>query len=242
MDKELLTKLYWEKSLSLPKIAKRFGTYTSKIWQLMKLYDIPRRNMSESKRRFIQIIPSPSLSYAIGALIGDGYYWAKRHSVGIKVKDFDFINAFNRAISEVLSKKLYKIVKVKGRGQYQIATKMRAFSDWYIHLSEIERLEVASKYPADFIRGFADAEGSSRVKIKGNSKLIEITFSNTNIRYLATMRKLLAELDIQSSKIWTTHYRGHPYYAFAICSKKNVEKYYEKVGFSIQRKVLKVEE
>jgi intein/homing endonuclease len=159
LDKELLTKLYWEKSLSLPKIAKRFGTYTSKIWQLMKL-----------------------------------------------------------------------------------TTKMRAFSDWYIYLSEIERLEVASKYPADFIRGFADAEGSSRVKIKGNSKLIEITFSNTNIRYLATMRKLLAELDIQSSKIWTTHYRGHPYYAFAICSKKNVEKYYEKVGFSIQRKVLKVEE
>ena len=35
MNKELLTKLYWEANLSLPKIARMLDTYTCKIWRLM---------------------------------------------------------------------------------------------------------------------------------------------------------------------------------------------------------------
>jgi intein-encoded DNA endonuclease-like protein len=156
--------------------------------------------------------------------------------VTLKVKDVDFINAFNRELCTVLKKNLYSVIPTKS-GQYQIATKVTAFTDWYIASNEEKLLEFALNYPADFVRGFADAEGSTRIKIKGGSRLVEITISNTNKKLLIAVHNALLILHIHASKIWKTSYRNKPYFAFSICSKENVKKYFKKISFNIKRKI-----
>lgn len=240
ISKEELNRLYWVDELSLPQIAEHFDTNVNLIWRRMKRFKIPRRSRGEGRRIKIKIFPSPSLSYVLGALVGDGYSCRKLHCVAISVKDYDFIEAFNIELCKVLKKKLFKIIPTRGR--YQIATKLRAFTDWYINLNTDDLLKIALKYPADFVRGFGDAEAGSRIRSRGNSRLIEITFSNTNRDLLVAVQIGLGVLGIKPSKIWETTYRGKPYFAFSIGSKENVKKYFEKVSFNIKRKVFTIEE
>lgn len=242
ISKSDLEVLYWKRELTLPEIATLYDTYTCEIWRLMVSYNIPRRK-SGVKPTKLNIRASPDLSYVLGALLGDGFSCQKTRAVTLTVRDLDFIQAFNIAISNVLGKKkLYKLVETwkKGKLYYQIQIKLHAFSDWYNKSSLNEIVELALKHPAEFVRGFADAEAHARLRIRGNSRLFEITFGNTDKNLLSLIQVALKKLGIHCSKIWRVNRTyGKPYYAFSIGSKADTKRYWEKVGFMIQRKVIK---
>jgi intein-encoded DNA endonuclease-like protein len=216
-----------------------------------------KRNKSVYK---VNIDASAELAYIIGAFLGDGslYYKNGNYSVILQTTDFDFAETFNKAICIFLKKKCsYKIYFWWKRAMYRVWVSSKVL---YNFLRQVKaNIKVANpiieKFPSDFIRGFADAEGSVYYYFtKRNGKEFPtygINLSNTDYRYLEVVKNALRKhfriesfihLESKKGKVkFTPTYnkffiQKKNCYGLHICRQVDVLKFAKCVGFTIKRK------
>jgi len=185
--------------------------------------------------------PSPPLSYLIGALRGDGDLIRSRayhYELRLRVRDLDFAQHFSSCLTAITGRP--RSPKLDTRGFFVVRAWSRLLfeylSEWKSVLGTVDR------YPAEFIQGFADAEGSPAVSANLDRPLtLHVVLVNTNRPLLAYIGELLkVKFDIES-KIFVDH-RKHlmwgkaPCYYLRIRRRTDVERFASGIGFSIKRK------
>lgn len=218
-----------------------------------KAYRLRITNMYDWRTNKPRLTPSPSLSYLIGVVFGDGSVNMMRRKTGrtnynidLFVKDRDFAEAFNEALYQVLGGR-YAINQWQD-GRYQVRGQSKIL---YLMLKDrnLDSLnQFIEPFPADFIRGFADSEGTIGVYNNNGYKAARIQLYNTDHDAIRFIEWLLQSLNIR------THFSERsagktsikrdgslitsrkPIYQIAIHDKASIKIFAGKVGFSIGRK------
>jgi hypothetical protein len=197
------------------------------------------------------IVPSPELSYLIGAFKGDGsiYRYASIYGLSFGVKDLEFIQAVQNTIRKVVSK-VPKIYKVRNH-ESMLYKFLMSNKDLFTVLSQplIDLKRIIDIYPIDFLRGFFDAEGTAVATI-GHKKSwswtqYRVSFYNTKKELLDIVRELLIRLGITPSPnyyvtIGNMGKTQQPCYVLSICKKKAIARFMQLIVSSIPRKRLLV--
>lgn len=206
--------------------------------------------------------PSTDLAYLIGAVKGDGYIFQHRQKRGnctntaycIRLTAID--SEFVTQVREVMAKLVGRHSKIHSLRQHytSLSSGSRIFcvqicdKGLYNVLNQpFSKLEAYIKvYPADFLRGFFDAEGSAWIR---SSKQPVVKYSNTDKKLLGYVRKLLVDLGIFPAKLYSEHYvyingqrrqRPKTLYNLLIYRKASIRRFMRLVGSSIPRKRLVV--
>ncbi len=190
---------------------------------------------------------SPPLSYVAGSLLGDGalirsagYHYELR----LRVKDSEFAERVCACLSSVLGKP--KKVKVDRTKFYVVRAWSRLL---YEYLSSPDSFrQTAGQFPVEFVRGFADAEGSADISVGGTrvpTLGFYIVLVNTNLELLRYLKHLLWEKLRIRSCILLGKKREHMWskvvcYYLKIGRREDQLRFARDIGFSIGRKQLKM--
>lgn len=204
------------------------------------------------------IQPSPELAYVIGSLLGDGYVYktkaTKKHGHGyvlrLRVKDEDFADAVNDAICKVKDRSVRYIIKkcqdpktAYGKGShFELLAYSKEIFEVITNFESVKK--VVLKHPADFIRGFADAEGGVYHAKRQTKNWPErwIHISNTEFEILQFIASLLKKLQIKSRIYEADSRHGwKKLYHLVIRDNVSIVRFYELIGFKIKRKMAKLE-
>ena len=160
---EQLQKLHWVDGLSETQIGARYGVSCAAIhWWCKKLGVSGRKDV---KHLFFE--PSPALSYVLGCVLGDGCVYLRkdnRYTVRFAVTDRALAEEFAKA-ARLVGFKCDKITRCKPAEEHHktiwlVCLYSNDFGAWYENLGIMGRLEVGLKFPANFVRGFYESEGS----------------------------------------------------------------------------------
>ena len=188
--------------------------------------------------REVNLLPSKELSYIIGVVYGDGCIYHSRHSYNITLvcKDKDFALTFLNALKKICESKPYLWRQKGWKGNYYFHTEISSKKLYKFLSNRSLHKEVIFKFPADFIRGFFDSEGTV------GEKNYSISACNTKKEILEITKKCLSKLGIYSLiyPVFSKKYRKGCIYILFIGRRESVEKFYQKVNFSIERKRTKL--
>ncbi|AAB98393.1 hypothetical protein MJ_0398 [Methanocaldococcus jannaschii DSM 2661] len=197
-----------------------------------------------NKTKFIDLSPSPELSYIIGVYFGDAniYYRKKTGSYyfRIKVVDKDFVDVVKNSLIKIGLNPTISYVEEKTRSnRWHVEASSKSLYK-FLSQNKEELFKVAEKYPEDFLRGFFDSEGY----VTSN----KIALENYDLELLEFSKELLKKLDVHSTihiakkKGTESNIRGEIYhykddfYRLSIHRKESVRNFAIKVSFSIKRK------
>ena len=207
----------------------------------------------------LEIKPTAELAWLIGAVLGDGNKcscvvkgWQGRkyphYEVRLKSVDYEFVYRFAEYMAKIAERKNPYAISLK-QGKYY-TTSCQISSVFHFFNQPIEKLKpFIEAYPADFIRGFADSEGSCVVSEKGKYPEISIKIRNQLLSILEYIGALLKRLGVKHT-IGIDAKQGDPakdntvknknVYALRITKQSAIIKYGEQIGFTIRRKVAKI--
>jgi intein-encoded DNA endonuclease-like protein len=206
--------MYWKQGLSQRRIAEKLGVRQQLISDWMKKLAIPKR--TKYKLVEVKVTPSPELSYILGVLKGDGYIIndLKRghYSVVLETVSLDFAESFKSALQKLgfsphlrLRKSLNSPISKKRL--WHVEAHSKPFIDWYTRLSDVGLSTIARMFPADFIRGFYESEGTYYRGIDNRWKRLrgwviprkQIIIANKTKELIILVKELLDSLRIPSS-------------------------------------------
>lgn len=208
------------------------------------------------RRNVFRQEPSPALSYIIGANIGDGCTLTANWIVKLEVTDHDFAETFNNCMAKLFSRvSPNKILVRRSVGRLPMYTVKYSSKQLakLLRLSLKKLLEIALAFPHEFLRGFFDAEGYVNVTITKYLKL-SVGVENSAKSLLLRVRKLLQELNMTSrldrkreagsikvirSKSFVMKRTS---YSVVISRVDDVKRFAKEIGFSINRKVQKLDD
>lgn len=115
-----------------------------------------------NKTKFIDLSPSPELSYIIGVYFGDAniYYRKKTGSYyfRIKVVDKDFVDVVKNSLIKIGLNPTISYVEEKTRSnRWHVEASSKSLYK-FLSQNKEELFKVAEKYPEDFLRGFLIAK------------------------------------------------------------------------------------
>lgn len=180
--------------------------------------------------------PSKELSYLAGAMWSDGdRSGLKRHEIRLPAKDKEFVKKFDKCLIKVLRKrKLFPIHvsdrRKEGKGiMYYVSADSKMLAEWLWRYNTKSFKECIEKYPADFIRAFANGDGN----IDDEANLIRIGKGKNPQTYhlLSYIKKLLSKYFGITSKIK----EESKSYRLYIYGEGNIVKW-TKIGFTIKEK------
>jgi intein-encoded DNA endonuclease-like protein len=192
-----------------------------------------------------QPIPSASLGYVIGTMLGDGssaLTGDHNYKLKLKVHDLDFAEAFARAIGLVLSRSTPGAkFNPKTRAWHVEVSSLLLYRFLRLPLKEIKVvIELNNDCSGGFLRGFFDSEGCV---YEGS-----VTASNTGTVLIQLVLSQLRRLGIQATGPYLMSKGGRPviikgktYWANYDCYGIRIrnasrEDFLNKVGFGIRRK------
>lgn len=201
--------------------------------------------------------PSPALSYIIGANKGDGCTLVKAGIVKLEVTDKDFVQVFNANMATLFSRERPNKIFVRRRVDRLPMYIVKYASRQLVQLLRQplkKLLELAFAFPSEFLRGFFDAEGHVDVGI-GKYLSLTVGAENSDRLLLLRVKQLLkTSLNVDS----TIHrkrkagsikvIRGKAFamrrtsYSLSVSGLDDIKKFATAVGFSIQRKVKKLQD
>ena len=192
--------------------------------------------------------PSRPLSYLAGALLGDGslirspsYHYEMR----FRVRDLEFAERVCDCAISVLRKQ--KSVKLDNKGFYEVRFWSRLLYEYLSDWSQIRKC--AGEFPAEFVRGFADAEGSPAVSLWQSSSPMfgfYVVLVSTNLRILHYIKDLLQTqfgigsyilLGRKRRSMWSKR----PWYYLKIGRRQDQLRFARRIGFGLYRKQQKME-
>lgn len=256
ISKVELENLYLKQKLPIQKIAQNYGyNHNFKIYELLKEFNIKIRNHSEAlkgkpmtkkRSKLLSKKMSTNLAYLFGAIKGDGHI--DKRFVHVTTCNFNFAKILKQKIIEWsglnCSIKNYKT----GSGGFL----------WYVFLNSIEAVDLfkslsissltTNEEKSNFVRGFADAEGSVTIFNNWNNKYkkyrrnYKVAIYNSDKELIYGIQNLLFSLGINSSI-----YKRLPKNSFGkrikyelVISHKSVKKFAEIIGFSYPEKAEKL--
>jgi intein-encoded DNA endonuclease-like protein len=179
------------------------------------------------------------IAYLAGVVHSDGWLtrYKRTYYITLQTTDEDFALEFKRAIKAVTGRDV-KIYRKKRRWHIRNGV---VFIDkktpLVVQICSRELYEILSnpeefiaKSPEDYIRGFADGDGTI---FRDNDKYSRIRLYNKNLERLERIRELLSKIGIDS------HIRAinkGALYALEISKQLAIKKFMECIGFSIRRK------
>jgi len=218
----------------------------------------------------MKLKPSPELSYLTGVMFGDGsmYYRPEKKKatyrsgptgyIRLCAKSQEFVEAFNRCACRLKGREK-PLVIYKSNGLFCVSVSSKVLYDFFKERNITKFRPVIEEFPADFIRGLFDSEGSVSFRYRdkkawGKSLASyrtldkRIKISNTNLQLLRYAQGLLREFDINStitidtkkgSEIGKYFTRKHCY-CLAIWDKLGILRFIEKIGTNIPEKMDKL--
>jgi hypothetical protein len=208
-----------------------------------------RGHKPETRWVFPNLNPSKELSYILGVFYGDGSIYRAngtgmyRNSYAYRIQlgaiDKDFLREFNRCLSWVLHRKN----EYPTHGPYKdgtcrlMATNRKLFE--FLSKPLEEHKPIIEEFPSQFLRGFFDSEGSVYEYLGNNGWYQTIRVCNTNMPLLQFVRYLLVKYFSISSRLSTEHRKEKGWkdlYRVGIHRQESVVKFYEEIGFTIERK------
>jgi intein-encoded DNA endonuclease-like protein len=178
---ERLKDLYWNRGLSLERIAEIENVRVSTVHKRMKLLGIALRKQHDWHHVHVNITPSEELAYIIGVLLGDGAVCGKQ--IRLRTVDIKFAESFYKALKQVGFRPSLTIEENHGFGHKPLYVTTAAsvdFVKWFKNLSinDIEAIVLKTRNLAvSFLRGFYESEGCLRVEKQGNPRAM---LYNTN--------------------------------------------------------------
>lgn len=189
------------------------------------------------------LTPSSSLSYLAGAMLGDGdlvrstsYHYQLR----LRVKDRDFAEKVCSCFGSVLGRP--RKVRRDRRGFYVVRVWSRMLYEYLSSTRAIQK--TVDQFPSEFIKGFADAEGSPAISV-GQSRKSSLGFYlvmvNTDLGLLRWIKRLLkSRFGIDSrlleGKTHPSMWGKVPCYYLKIGRREDQLSYAHSIGFAIRRK------
>lgn len=200
--------------------------------------------------REVSLKPSPELSYIIGVLFGDGTLdVGKRgerqrnvYEVSLTQKDLEFAEAFNKAACKILGKKEPYKINFWQNKYYRVRVHSKVLVE-FLQPRQLERFtDIIKAYPVDFIKGFADSEGSVTISAyKSKLKFGERTYlyciiavTNASIKVIKKSKERVIENRI-------VHFRRDAY-DLLIRKLSSIEKFQQLIGFRVTTKDRKLED
>lgn len=180
-----LQQWHWNEGKSMKHIAAQHGVSIPAIGYWFQKLDVKHRsNLQE-----VLFEPSPTLSYVIGVILGDGcVHWSKARnnscSVRLNVTDEEFAKSFQKHIKllgincAVLHQ---KSKNPKWADTYLASANSNAFGGFWSEMGREGCAEYALRYPEHFVRGFYEAEGS----IKLHRGRLELAITNTDEKLIS---------------------------------------------------------
>lgn len=252
-DKKELYDLYLIQGYSSQSLGLKYRVSTVTVINWLKFYKIPIRThiesmntyrLKESLREHKLVRPTkdysllnPDKAYILGVLCGDGHI--NPIFIGFEIRhDHDFIKEFIRCFNTVYGLKYdYKRYKPRNtllvRINNQIICKDLSrygkfgTKEWNVPNEILKSKD--EKIIGSFLRGFFDSEGSV-----SRSTIVCSSINKTGLDEIA---ELLSILGIKST---IKPIRNGKYYTLYIFRKERFKIFRDKVGFSIKRKINKV--
>jgi len=221
-----------------------------------------RNPIRQGKPYFFEEKASPELAYIIGVCYGDAdlpKYPKPRERSGYRIrlraKDRDFVEKFTSNIAILLGKNKQNTIGFE-KGQYRII-----LHSYYLHKFLKRPLDdmkpFVESYPAEFIKGLTDSEGSAKVSISKWDRWrwlsLGISITSSNLELLRYTRKLLNRHFKIGSIIKPNHKAGSSFwkdgkkfirnkdaYELIIGKLDDVRLFSYSIGFSITRKQQKL--
>ncbi len=245
-----------ENGMSYLRISEQIGKeFNLRISKATVLRWCKGTNNTFNKTKRVRLDPSPELAYIVGAYFGDASATEGsnyRYKVKLKVVDREFAEVFRRALGGIgLNPRMgFENDKTRTGRWYVEVTSKGLFR--FLTGPRKGLFEVAKAYPREFLRGFFDSEGT--VVFNRKSRALHVSASNYDLDVLTLCKELLKKLDIDS-RIYLHRRKGTPVnirgkmyqynsdlYRISIQRRRSVFNFYREVGFSIQRKQLKLKE
>jgi intein-encoded DNA endonuclease-like protein len=190
-----------------------------------------------------KLTPTPSLSYLAGAMLGDGdlvrstsYHYLLR----LRVKDRDFAEKVCSCFNSVLGRPRH--VRKDGNGFYVVRFWSRML---YEYLSDTRSIQkTVDRFPSEFIKGFADAEGTPAISV-GRSRKSSLSFFivmvNTDLSLLRWVRHLMKsrfgiDSRLSEGKMHPSMWGRVPCYYLTIGRREDQLSFADNIGFAIHRK------
>jgi hypothetical protein len=194
--------------------------------------------MSESYHTAqLPLFPSPELeAYLAGVIKGDG--WCTGYSIGLRVADRDFAEAFAAAITQVFNVPL----RIGQERQRYWIVRTSNKTGKYTYLLSLEPTTTSEK--AFWLRGLFDSEGNAQLcKLpRGkNSYDRRVSLYSTNTETLNTASRFLTDLAISHRIRSTNNSPGHKgtkcvYELILQASEANFARFQSLIGSSLARK------
>jgi len=244
-NKELLISLLEKHTCD--QIAEMYGCTRTLISLYTKKFGI-----INTRRRYNHpnLEPNGDLSYVIGVLKGDGSAYASRKDYEYVLKlnaiDKDFVEEFSRCLTKVMNReKQYPLAFCAERKQWITIARSKELYNYYINKEYMPCIE---QYPAGFLKGFFDSEGSIHSSQTGGwAKQWAIECTNNDIKLLDIVEKLLFNIGIESNRVLSSkkgtkmlfgdreYYKNKDVFKITIPSKHH-HKFARLIGFNIKRK------
>jgi hypothetical protein len=183
---------------------------------------------------------SPEFSYILGVLYGDGYFGVGQ--IGLGTKDKEFCDYFGTILAKWCGKKPAMIQRLmKNKHYYECLLSFKDATEYVLGIvknrSSVPLQIFNSTNPiilSQFIKGFSDSEGSIVVKRGCALKL-----PNQNTKLLTQVYDMMVRLGFPKDRLYIRFNQSAPggdVYEIIISSKEPLLKFYQLIGFTIQRK------
>lgn len=186
--------------------------------------------------------PSPDLSYFTGVFIGDGTITSgscpSTKKVTLMTVDKDLAKMFDKAATSFLDRgNPYGVRYCASAQKYRVRIYSTLLADFLKKPFEKTK-HLTQKYPAEFVRGFFDAEGSIGVTLTKGRLEPMLNVVNTNPNYIHSIEDLLKNHFNIELKISRREMKGNrkPLYTLYTYRYKLINSFNSKIGFGVFRK------
>lgn len=221
----------YDSGLSCVKLAKKWGSNTSSIHKILKIYKVRMRTLSEARNNFIgrklntsifSVIDSREKAYWLGVFYADGYIsktnpYTNYFGMTIKSSDIEWLNKLQKFLDTNISIRTYiqshghKIGEKYSQlliGNNEIVSDLEK---WGVIEHKTKKICALPKiqFLDDFIRGYIDGDGSLRsaypnFRICSNKEFLEDIALYFGIPYHIIPDKTIYSLryNMKEANIW----------------------------------------
>ena len=208
--------------------------------------------------------PSKELAYILGVMFGDGSLHfdkkKKDYVIVLSAIDRDFVEKFSRCTSKLLGKKKqYSVCSMDGRGHSMMYSSRARSKELFYFIKELKEYfkkvkPFAEAYPKEFIQGLADSEGCPIINATNRFYVGAMVACSTNKYLLDYVQNLLRNSFEIESKVFLDKkagitdsvINGRPItrrinlHKLVSRGVNNTKSFYDLIGFSIERKQVKL--
>lgn len=230
-----------QKGLSFSSIASLLDIPESTVYGWLAKNKVPNRPYNQGSPEMLSKL-SPDLAYVIGVMHGDGFVRPSVNSISLTVKDWEFCSNFKEKLERWAGISCTQITRRKCDGLWNVSLSSKAVCDIIVNFNLTNLLTCHRGIKANFLRGLYDSEGSIIASKLHDRRISErrIYLYSTNKGLLELVKRLLNDFDIFSSLFkqpkCTSHIGRKDVFMLKIRRKDSIKKFYEAIGFSIERK------